>query len=627
MVDNDNAASRTDGDVTNPAGLKTVDASWWEEVTLSSDAAEFEPAEVLHDSLQALAEAAELEEGASSLRTRTLRVMARATSAMLDPDSWDEPFTPAVEWSGKRTVIPSDLEQSELTLLADVLPLVEPAVLKARIADVVWTYGRPRDPSTAVVATEAYLAVPMDWDAWARTGRDGCRRATQLARHQGKAGAAALKTIATKLLEFLSTGEGPAFLESQVSQVLRSTGQVTAGQATELGRRLAARAAEMSAAHPSERALLREASAWLHRANMDEEALSCQVRIADSYSAEAEARVLGERGALVATGRLEQSLAVLRSLPRKYRDAHGLDEVLAERQRRLRELRQYSLEEMTPVGHSTVDVQEWVTRAREHVSGRDRPVALFALARIAPLFDVAEQTEDVRSHLADSLLRLMSRSTLSSDARKVADRVSDVGEAPSEQEVVEELVRRNTHRIGLVVQALIVPATESLTAEHRFDMAFVEGVCRESPTVPIRQVHQWARGLWHGLNGDFPSAVCMLVPQVEQMLRMHLKDHGVHTLFIGDRGVETEKALGALLDTEEATTILGPNLVFELRAVLLEQVGPNLRNELAHGLLTDGTIWSAPSVYVWWLCLRMVLAPLALDESVVGTQDDSAAPI
>ncbi len=150
------------------------------------------------------------------------------------------------------------------------------------------------------------------------------------------------------------------------------------------------------------------------------------------------------------------------------------------------------------------------------------------------MIDLDEQTELVREYLTDNLMRLLSRTTLSSDARKIGASTGDTAVAPTDDEILDELVRRSTHRIGLIVQALIMPATEALSDEHRFDLAFIESICRESPTVPMRHAGLWARGLWHGLNGDFPSAVSILIPQIEQMVRLHLKSEGVHTLYIGD---------------------------------------------------------------------------------------------
>lgn len=280
----------------------------------------------------------------------------------------------------------------------------------------------------------------------------------------------------------------------------------------------------------AERALLREASAWWNRGQHHENACRCQVLVADSYATEAEMRMAGDRPALSASGPLEKSLEALRLLPRKYRAAHGLEEVINQRQQRLRELRELSLEEMTPIEQDPIDIYEFVKKAQDRVTGLERPAALLAFSRIAPLFDLDEQAKAAREHLAGGILRLVTRSTMSGDARKVSVGASDAASEPSGQEIIDELVRRNHHRIGLIVQALIAPALEVISSEHRFDLAFVATVCRESPTVPIRHAGLWTRGIWHGLNGDMPSAVSLLVPQIEQMLRLRAKAQGLHTL-------------------------------------------------------------------------------------------------
>lgn len=618
MANDDDSTNPSDPSTSSHAGEaqdETPDASWWEAVSQSEDVANFEAAELLHSRLADLAQRAHESEGSSSVRARTLTAMARATSAMLNPDSWDEPFSPARESGGSRTVVPSDLDAAELTLLAQALPLIEPVVLRARIADVVWTYRFPRDPAVALIATDAYLAVPLTWDTWVRSGRDSYRRVVELARRQGKPGAAVLEKLTSTLEAFLAGGGGTGYLQAQVSEVLRGASKTTPERARALGERLEELATHATRGSRAERALLREASAWWNRGQRDEGACRCLALVADSYATEAEMRMASERPALGASGPLEKSLEALRLLPRKYRIAHGLEEVINQRQQRLRELRELSLEEMTPVEQEPIEIYEFVKKAQDRVSGLDRPAALLAFSRIAPLFDLDEQTESVREHLADSILRLLTRSTMSGDGRKVSVGVGDAASEPSDQEIIDELVSRNHHRIGLVVQALIAPALEVISAEHRFDLAFVESVCRESPTVPIRHAGLWARGIWHGLNGDMPSALSLLVPQIEQMVRLRLKAQGLHTLYIGDNGVETEKALGSLLDMPESKVFLGEDLAFELQSVLLEQVGPNLRNEIAHGLVTDAVLWGAASVYIWWLCLHMVLAPFELKDT------------
>ena len=163
----------------------------------------------------------------------------------------------------------------------------------------------------------------------------------------------------------------------------------------------------------------------------------------------------------------------------------------------------------------------------------------------------------------------------------------------------------------MVAIAFLVPGLEVISYEHRYDLGYLHRMCTDSPWVPAGHEDLWARGLRHGLSGDFPSAVSVLVPQVEQALRRVLKGGGVHTLFVDPAsGVESEKSLPTLLDMPEAIGVLGPALHFELSTLLVDQGGGNLRHDTAHGLLHDAQAWSASAVYAWWLCVRLVVVPI-----------------
>ena len=150
-------------------------------------------------------------------------------------------------------------------------------------------------------------------------------------------------------------------------------------------------------------------------------------------------------------------------------------------------------------------------------------------------------------------------------------------------------------------------ALELIRLQHQFSAALLFDLCRHSPFIPSGREWTWARGLLHGLDGDFVSAVCVLVPQIEHVVRIQLKQAGAHTLVTDERGVETEKGLSALLDDQKSIEVLGVDLCFELKALFTASQGPNLRNVIAHGLASDGHLMSHAAVYAWWLAVRMAV--------------------
>lgn len=158
--------------------------------------------------------------------------------------------------------------------------------------------------------------------------------------------------------------------------------------------------------------------------------------------------------------------------------------------------------------------------------------------------------------------------------------------------------------------------------EHHYSLVDLYRLCRRNPWIPAGHELAWARGLKHGLNGDFATAACVLVPQIEHLVRDHVKRAGAHTLITGEHGVESEKGLSALLGSDEATAIFGEDLIFDMKALLTEPGGPNLRNVVAHGLGEDAELHSTASVYAWWTALRFVCLPLA---AALGDEGETAA--
>ncbi len=63
--------------------------------------------------------------------------------------------------------------------------------------------------------------------------------------------------------------------------------------------------------------------------------------------------------------------------------------------------------------------------------------------------------------------------------------------------------------------------------------------------------------------------------------------------------------MNALLWLPDMERIFGPNITFDLRGILIERFGYNMRNESAHGLMPEGAFYQHGAVYLWWLALRL----------------------
>lgn len=589
---------------------EAIDPSWWEDVLAAASLDDpYEPPELLSTHL----ERAAADPSVTGLHELALQVLAMVSSAMLNPEDWLEPFTPAMQFGGKRTVVPADLDADQVALLARIAPLVERDDLRARVADAAWVYGDRSDIAMLDRAIDAYRAAPLTGDVWFSVGKDAWVRAFALAARRGADGQARTQDMSDALKAQVLAGQvTDNFRTVGFAETLRQHGRVDASGRAEVSEALFALAAKASSVTPRlSRHLEREALAWLGGSNAAA-ANAATERVARTYIAEADFRIQADpkAGALVEGHFLEKAIAVLRTIPRSYRLENGLNELTDNLRIRLRESRESSMEQMIRIQSDPVDLTEAVSYARSQVSGHaDKFDALAAFATLAPPLDEASTRENAEKMLEGTISHIFGSSTFSSDFRKIASRPGSSGQA-DEDTVRAEMVRTVFFHSQLLGKGIIQPAQDVLTTEHRFSRQYMVSLCKESPTVPEGHETLWGNGLVLGLGGNYGAAVSVLVPQLEQVVRIMLKRHDVHTLFVDEHGVESEKSLNALLDMTETEDIFGAGMVMEMEAMLVVQGGPNLRNDIAHGLLDDNSAWSYSALYMWWFCLRLVTWPV-----------------
>ena len=154
------------------------------------------------------------------------------------------------------------------------------------------------------------------------------------------------------------------------------------------------------------------------------------------------------------------------------------------------------------------------------------------------------------------------------------------------------------------------PALNQIQKEHLFPKEFLIQLCKLSAIVPEKREILVANALYQGFEGDFGSAIHLLAPQVENMVRQLLKRNNLVTTHTDQDGIENEMGLSSLVSMDQARGILGDDLWFELQAVFTDSLSANLRNEVGHGLLDDDTSNYAYSIYAWWVVLRLIVETL-----------------
>ena len=117
----------------------------------------------------------------------------------------------------------------------------------------------------------------------------------------------------------------------------------------------------------------------------------------------------------------------------------------------------------------------------------------------------------------------------------------------------------------------------------------------------------YSRGLIAGLEGDPIISTHLLIPQLENSLRYILKQHE----FIASKieTIQDNLLLHEVLNSPDLEQILGRDIIFALKGLLVERMGSNLRNEICHGLLEHSRFYQPELAYIWWLILYLCLVP------------------
>lgn len=588
-----------------PIAVEHFEACGWKQVL------EVEKREDYASMWQAFSDAAKaaIENGRNS-EGRVLWILADSCSMTLRPASLNEPFSPIVVMDGRRSALPEDFLADEVSLLSVIYMLIDDAKLKGRISDIVWLLEKPRNPAAALSAIDSYRNIPITTDSWVTDGRKCWDRAIQLCIMLRAGAGSRIHEIEAALTDRLvQSVEADGYLALWIAELLSK--HRLGGNPVLIAQKLEELAIGFSKENdlPRSRDYFDASSDWYKIGKVESKSAEMIVRCAEGLALEADSRISGDSPShMVAVSFFESAIKKYRSVPKRERSKHRVDEIIDQLRTRLNESGERSLGEMGVIKSDPIDITELVNQARDFVRGKPAVEALRAFSNVYGGANEEKIREFSKELLAKHPLQaLFSATHMSRDGRVIAKRPgADLSGTDSEDTVWPEMIKHYVMEISIVVQGDVWPALEVVRQEHRLKEGDFLSVAKESPIVPPGSESLIAKGLFFGYDNDFVSALHILVPQLENMIRYHLKRAGVKTTHLDAFGIETENGLSTLMELAEVKEIFGENFSFEIKALFCDPFGPNLRNELAHGLLSHDDCQSVHAVYAWWLILRVV---------------------
>jgi hypothetical protein len=481
--------------------------------------------------------------------------------------------------------------------LAALAPTITHAEIRAAFADIAWLRNRG-NPDLARLAVRSYIQSAkqvQDGAQWPPV-IERAERALRLARSLGEE-ETTYREASDYLLELVRTYQGndPLFLTSRAINLLLEfrIGAPSDYYAYALG---AAERAEAAHKYFVARAYY-EVLLRIARANRDEGAGHTALRqIAQTFVAEARHRE-SQGNHMAVAHFLTQAIQA-------YKRAPNSDQYVEPLRIELQKAERASLANFKSVSMPPINIADEIEKARKHVSGYpiNEAVRRFALMfRIADLKEVRRQAEDAGKRFIARRLAAMSH--VDDQGRIVGIERPENGDDPSFGALMEQAAYARNFN----VQAYLVPALDQLMLEHDITLADMAELSRFSPFVPEQRELVFARGLVAAFSMDFLTATHILIPQIENSIRHLMQEVGIITTKMDRQGIQRQMDLGDLLLDQRIKDVLSDDIVFELRALLIDNRGPNLRHQVAHGMLNDNHFLTAETIYAFWLVLNLCL--------------------
>lgn len=543
-------------------------------------------------------------ETVSATQLENLRFIASVLLMGLNPENHKAPLKPGICYA---TGVPS-LEQ--VYPKAELRPLIPWAAslphpeLRARFMDLAWMVCR--DIQAAMEAISAYVQAAAYFESKSQWAFCAIRleRALRLAVSLGKGGHHLTTDVLTAIHDTLNRQRGSATgllvnpLVAVALEFSKSELESLAGYA-ECAANCAASQGENWHAHASQRL----AAKCYRKAG-----LSRQARVAEQKGAEslvAEAYAMRRRpggGNIAACSVLEQAISELRQGGPDSRADMLFAELLQW---------QASIRLQVETHQVLVEGKELVSAALEAIHERPLKEALLALCALTNTPSIEYlKTQAHTSARAAPITNLFGKKKVSPEGKTIAwiPPLTEDMKDPSQHDALRSQMYFHARLWrGLVVQAQINPACQSIYKQD-FNAAEFIALVSDSPWIPPGHHQAICRALLAGFQRDTVLVAHLVPPQLEAMIRHVVALQGGPAFVLEANGAQSANTMGPLLSTPEALSAFSEDGIFELKDLLTDALGTNLRNNVAHGLLTDAQLSSDPDVYyAWWVLLRLCL--------------------
>lgn len=508
------------------------------------------------------------------------------------------------------------IHPEDLDLIEDIASKITIMPLRARLLDFLWLYKKGRKGTFAYEARKIYASFTIETDKWYSLVRDSYHRCLRLPKILEDDTFSI--EVERKVLDcfFYTTDD---FLFCEMASFITNT-----GIGTEISEKINKK--------------LRKEILRFREKHDYRNALTCLDVLYERYKSDiysgdgdhrcqlvniAQAKIFNEEGeqytGLIAISSYKNALNHYKATKISIRDKFGVVKQIEKLKAKIRLEGKVASESMVIIKSDPFDISDEVNKAISHVN--DKPNILVALVYFCFVTNNVSKRKLVE-RCVDSIQRhpishMFDNTVIDAEGRIVGSSMGvDIDDVDPDnlEKIIIPLASEFSYEISYKVKAFIIPALDKIIEQHYIDFGFIKRICTECAFIAPNKKMLFSRALMFGIEGDYATSVHLLAPLIEDTIRKILYDFGDCTAIIEKNAKSTEVSINTLLSKDSAKDIFDEDFLFELKMLLTNPNGSNLRNTVAHGMLDDDTSRSVEVAYFWWRILRWVILSVVMDK-------------
>ena len=264
-------------------------------------------------------------------------------------------------------------------------------------------------------------------------------------------------------------------------------------------------------------------------------------------------------------------------------------------------IKKLSLETMAIITSKGIDISDWIKTNKEYIATHDFRSVFAAFVTLIPL----ENRENIKNSINDRDFvhsQFFQTNIVDKDGRlKAIIPAGAVQGENTESMVLDYKTKKHYETLCGFLQRFLYFAKE----KYSFSEEEISFIFENNSFIDPDRIGSYKKGILFGFQEDYATSLHLLMPQVENSIRVLAEQCGAVVYRTDASGVEECLSLDTILKCEELSECLEDDLLFNLKLLYTSSYGYGMRNEISHSLLSDDELNSSLGFFVWWFTLRL----------------------